>query len=227
LGAFTLFGLTASARTSSKGLLADAQDFLLAREKAGRHPWADAILRALLARAEAHLAEPIQVPDRGGQWGHWYSGPKDGVALVTDSPTRHRCPLCGTVYTGEPYDSVYIGRIHSANSSAMRDLGLAFAFTKRPQFASRATELLSAYAARYLSYPLHDKNGKDTVTAGRLTSQTLDESTWLIPVVWAYSLVRSTLSPEQRAKIETDLLRAAANTIIGPSFDNLPNIQCW
>ena len=76
----------------------------------------------------------------------------------------------------------------------MRDLGVAFAFYESdPEFAGRAAELLARpYAARYLSYPRHDNNGKDSVTAGRLTSQTLDESTWLIPVVWAYTLVRDT-----------------------------------
>jgi len=109
----------------------------------------------------------------------------------------------------------------------MRDAALAYAFTNRADYARRAGELLVAYATRYLSYPRHDVNGKDTITAARVTSQTLDESVWLIPVVWSYSLLRDTLAAEQRAQIESKLLRPAANTIIGPSFDNLPNIQCW
>jgi hypothetical protein len=224
-----LTGLAGSlrAQSSDPGLLTGPEDFIAAREKAARNPWAAAILSNLLRNAEASLSQPVYVPDRGGQWGHWYSCPKDGVELITVSPTRHRCPLCGTVYTGEPYDSVYIGRIHSANSAAMQNLGIAFTFTNRPAFAARACELLVQYADRYLSYPRHDKNGKDSVTAGRLTSQTLDESTWLIPVVWAYSLIRDTVPPARRHHIETGLLRPATETIIGPSFDRLPNIQCW
>jgi hypothetical protein len=45
--------------------------------------------------------------------------------------------------------------------------------------------------------------------------------------VWAYTLVRDTLTPARRSRIETALLRPAAETIIGHSFDSLPNIQCW
>jgi hypothetical protein len=227
IGALTSLAVPLLARSSDRPLLATSQDFIAAREKAARNPWAKSILDGLLRKAETHLSQPIQVPDRAGQWGHWYACPKDGVDLVTDSPTRHRCPLCGTIYTGEPYDSVVIGRVHSANSGAIQTLGLAFAFTNRPEFASRAGELLAAYSKRYLSYPRHDNNGKDSVTAGRLTSQTLDESVWLIPVVWAYTLVRETLPSDARSRIERDLLRPACETIIGPSFDHLPNIQCW
>ena len=227
LGALSYLAVPLRGEAKKPGLLADQADFVAALKKAKRNAWASAILQGILQNAQDQLAKPIDVPERGGQWGHWYSCPKDGVELVTDSPIRHRCPKCGTIYTGEPYDSVIIGRIHGANSSAMRDLALAFAFTGRPEFAKRAGELLNAYAKRYLNYPRHDNNSKDTVTAGRLTSQTLDESTWLIPVVWAYTLVRDALTTAERERIETDLLRAAAETIIGPSFDHLPNIQCW
>lgn len=227
IGALGSFAVPLQPLLKTNALLTDSNDFQNARKKAERYQWADRILQNLLKSAEARLTQPIQVPDRGGQWGHWYSCPKDGTELVADSSTRHRCPHCGRVYTGEPYDSVYIGRVHSANSSAMRDLALAFAFTNRESFAVRTGELLSAYADRYLSYSRHDINGNDTITAGRLTSQTLDESTWVIPVVWAYSLVRDTLTSDQRNRVETDLLRPVTETIIGPSFDNLPNIQCW
>ncbi len=109
----------------------------------------------------------------------------------------------------------------------MQTLAVAFAFTGRSEFAARAGQLLNAYADPYLTFPRHDTNGKDSVVAARITSQTLDESTWLIPVVWAYTLVRETLTAQVRAHIENGLLRPAAQTIIGPSYDKLPNIQCW
>jgi hypothetical protein len=207
--------------------LATPEDFRKAYEKSERNQWAGDIRRKIQQNAEVSISRPMDVPDRGGQWGHWYACRKDGVGLVTDSPIRHRCPFCGTVYTGEPYDSVVIGRVHSANSAALLDLAVSFGFTSQQEFANRAGELLIAYADRYLSYPRHDNNGKDSVTAGRITSQTLDESVWLIPVVWAYTLVRDTLPTASREHIEKDLLYPAAETIIGPSFDNLPNIQCW
>ena len=197
------------------------------KAKATRCAWAANGLKDLVKQAEEALAKPIHIPDRGGQWGHWYSCPKDGVTLVPDSPTRHRCPKCGTIYTGEPYDSVYITHQHGRNAAAMRDMGLAFRFTGRPEFAGRTAELLLGYAERYASYPRRDPNGKDTVNSGRVMSQTLDESTWLIPVTWGYALVRSTLSQQQRRQIEYRLLIGAVDTIIGRSYARLPNIQCW
>jgi oligo-alginate lyase len=218
---------SAFSRRAHNGLLASEQDFTKAKEKAERQAWARAILTGLLQRADADLSRPVDVPERAGQWGHWYVCKRDGVELITESPTRHKCPHCGTVYTGEPYDSVYIGQIHMRNSGAMQDLALAFAFTHKKKFADRTIQLLLAYADKYQSYPRHDNNGKDSVTAGRVTSQTLDESVWLIPVVWAYTLVRDGLATKQRTRIEENLLRPAAQTIIGPSFDHLPNIQCW
>ncbi len=208
-------------------LLIDQSEVESVLAKAKRCEWAAAALKELIARADGALAKPVDIPDRGGQWGHWYTCKKDGVGLVADSPVRHRCPKCNTVYTGEPYDSVYLARIHGANSSAVRDLGLAFRFTGRPEFARRTSELLLGYAKRYSSYPRHDPYNKDSVNSARVGSQVLDESTWVIPMAWGYTLVRSTLEEAQRKQIERELLSAAADTIVGRSYARLPNIQCW
>ncbi len=83
------------------------QDYLLVsqtgldavRQKAARIAWAGVAMKQLMGAAESALAAPINIPDRGGQWGHWYSCKKDGAPLIADSPTRHRCPKCGTIYT--------------------------------------------------------------------------------------------------------------------------------
>ncbi len=215
------------AGTGANYLLVDQAHLDAARAKAARYEWAASAMKQLMDAAEAALAKPVNIPGRGGQWGHWYSCRKDGVALIPDSPTRHRCPQCGTIYTGEPYDSVYLTFIHGANSNDVRSMALAFRFTGRPEFARKTSEFLTGYSKRYLTYPRHDSNGKDTVTADRVGSQTLDEATWLIPVTFAYALIRDTLSEQERRQIESGLLLPATDTIIGPSFDRLPNIQCW
>ena len=56
--------------------------------------------------------------------------------------------------------------------------------------------------------------------------QTLDESTWLIPVVRGYDLIWETLSRQQRATIEGKLLRPAAELIMEHRI-GIHNIQCW
>ena len=227
LAAFGGLTIPLSADDAGDYLMINQAEIDAAREKAKRFDWAAATLKELLSSAEETLSKPVEIPARGGQWGHWYACKKDGVQLVADSPTRHRCPKCGTVYTGEPYDSVYVARVHGANSSAMRGMALAFRFTGREEFARKTAQLLLGYAQRYLSYPRHDPQGKDSVNSARVMSQTLDESTWLIPVTWAYTLVRSTLNEADQRRIETDLLIPAVDTIIGRSYALLPNIQCW
>ena len=228
--ALAALGSLSAARAADPGenfLLVSQAELASAHSRAQRLPWAAAALHKLLAAADTAYAAPVNIPARGGQWGHWYSCPVDGVELVPLSPTRHRCPQCGRVYTGDPYDAVLLTRIHAANSAAMRDMALAFRFTGRPELAHKTAHLLLAYSRQYLSYPRHDNYGKDSVNGARITSQTLDESTWLIPVVWAYALIRSTLPAADRQQIESQLLLPAAATIIGPSFAGLANIQCW
>jgi oligo-alginate lyase len=229
LGAFAISPSAGSAAASAPGnyLMLDQTEIEAVLAKAKRCEWAATALQKLLTAADTTLAKPIDIPNRGGQWGHWYTCKKDGSTLIADSPTRHRCPRCNTVYTGEPYDSVYLNGIHAANSGAVRDLGLAFRFTGRPEFAARVGELLTGYAKRYSTYPRHDPYNKDSVNAARVGSQVLDESAWIVPMCWGYSLVRSTLSDEDRKLIERELLLGAADVIIGRSYARLPNIQCW
>lgn len=217
--------LPAAATTSY--LLVNQTEIESAKEKAARFPWAREAMSRLLKDAEAALLSTVDVPLRGGQWGHWYVCKKDGVTLVADSPVRHRCPKCGEIYTGYPYDDVYLTRIHSANATAIKTMGLAFRVTGKPEFASKAKELLIAYSKQYRKYPHRDNLGEDSVNAGRVLSTTLDESTWTIPVAWGYSLIRETLSDADRRQIERELLRPLADTIIGNSYARLPNIQCW
>jgi hypothetical protein len=109
----------------------------------------------------------------------------------------------------------------------MKNMGLAFRLTGRPEFAAKVRELLLAYSKQYRKYPHRDNLGNDSVNAGRVLSTTLDESTWTIPVAWGYALVKDTLSQPDRMQIERELLRPLTDTIIGMSYARLPNIQCW
>lgn len=207
-------------------LLAGVGEIEEARRKAERHAWARATLDSLLRRAEEALRQPVELPERGGQWPHWYSCAQDGARLKTLAPTQQQCPACKSVYRGDPYDAVVLYGIHSQYSRAVRDLGLAFRFTGRPEFAARAREILLGYAARYRNYPLHDRFGQPKTGGGRIMAQTLDESVWLIPVVWGFSLIQETLADEEQRSIEDGLLRPAAE-VIREHRMGIHNIQCW
>lgn len=221
-----LVALAYAAEPPRRVVFASAEEIAAANRKADTHPWARSARSRIVGAAETALKTPLDIPDKGGQWPHWYSCSKDGARLATDSPVRHRCPVCGTVYSGEPYDSVPLYGIHSRNSTAARNLALAFRLTGRAEFAGRAIAILTGYAARYRSYPRHNINGEDKVGGGKLMAQTLDESVWLIPMAQAYSLVAGEMSQEQRDRVEADLLRPAADVIREHKMA-IHNIQCW
>jgi oligo-alginate lyase len=207
-------------------LLIDQTGIDSARHKAETQPWAKAVLDSILTEAARDVKQAVALPPRGGQWPHWYSCKKDGAQLATVSPTSHRCPVCGTVYHGDPYDAVIFYREHSGWAQAVRNLGLAYRFTCRREYAEKASEVLLAYADRYAGYALHDINGNSKVGGGHIMAQTLDESVWLIPVTFGYALVRDALPEVARAHIEKDLLVAAADVIRGHRM-GIHNIQCW
>ncbi len=217
------FGIPA---TGDEYLLISQAELNAASRKAENEPWAAEVLQDILARARLELKRPLRLPDRGGQWPHWYSCKRDGARLVTVSPTEHRCPVCGAVYHGEPYDSVILYRVHMRYSRAVRDLGLAYRFTGDSAFAHRAAEILDGYADRYRSYPLHNIHGKAKTGGGRVMAQTLDESVWLIPVAFGYALIRDMLPEAKRRHIENDLFFPAAKLIRSHRM-GIHNIQCW
>ena len=221
-----LFVLLAPMAAADNWLLVDRAEIEAAKAKARKYPWAKMALDRLLESADRAMSLPPEIPDRGGQWPHWYSCKKDGARLRTVSPTEHRCPRCGTVYTGDPYDAVVVGSQHNRFSSAVRDLGLAFRFTGKQEYARRAAAILKLYAGRYRSYPLHNVNGEEKIGGGKVMAQTLDESTWLIPVAWGYALIRDTLSAEEQKQIASGLFRPAADTIREHKM-GIHNIQCW
>lgn len=228
LGWFLAFCLPgwAIAATSAGVVLSRPETLVEAQRKAERAAWARQSLQELIARARQALQQPVELPTRGGQWPHWYSCSRDGARLKTLSATEHQCPVCQRVYTGEPYDSVVLYYEHNRYSREARDCALAYHFTGEPQFLERTRQILLAYAQRYTSYPRHDRFGKDTVGGGRAMAQTLDESVWLIPLAWAYSLVRDQLDAGQRKRIEEGLLLPAAEVIREHRL-GIHNIQCW
>ncbi len=185
----------------------------------------DIALKGIIKSADAWLKKPLDFPDRGSQWWHWYTCKKCGARLRTESPTRHVCPNCGAVYSGWPYDDVVLARQHSALARAARDLGLAYLLTGRREYARRAAEVLLGYADRYEKYPLHDVRGRPGRGA-RVGPQTLDEATWLIPITQGFDAIQDTLTPEERQKIVDHLLLPAAKVTWSPRM-GIHNISCW
>ncbi len=207
-------------------LLANAAEIAAVRERIQTIAWVKAIHDAEKRQADALLEGSIELPPRGGQWWHWYACKKDGARLRTVSPTEHECTVCGAVYSGWPYDDVVLDRAHNRLSTGLRALGLMYQIHGDRRYAERGREILLAYAERYTQYPLHNIHGKEAVGGGRVGPQTLDESTWLIPMCQGADLIWDTLSEADRRAAANGLFRPAAE-VIRQHRMGVHNIQCW
>ncbi|NUQ00704.1 MAG: heparinase II/III family protein, partial [Armatimonadetes bacterium] len=207
-------------------LLANPERLAAIKAKAAAAPWAAAALGAIRTNADRWLTREVVLPPRGGQWWHYYACKDDGGRLQTVSPTEHKCSVCGKVYSGWPYDDVVLDRQHSGLANGLRDCGLIYALSGDARYAAKAREILLAYADRYTRYELHNIQGKAAVGGGRVGPQTLDESTWLIPMSQGADFIWESLSAEDRARAEHGLFRPATE-VIRQHRMSIHNIQCW
>jgi hypothetical protein len=218
-------------------LLFSAQSVAELKQKVQRAPWA-AQWADFKAAFDRTLDDTIDLPPRGANWWHWYICPEHGARLqmgkrIGPWQWEHNCPVGGEVLRSDPsqpstdYDGVGIGGVHSSYSRAIRDAGILYQVTGDSRYAQRARAILLAYAERYLSYPLHTTRGEAQIGGGRVGSQTLDESTWLIPVCQGADLIWTTLSDGDRKAIAEKLILPAARDVILAHKMGVHNIQCW
>ena len=192
----------------------------------------------LKSRVDASLNDPVDLPPRGSNWYHWYVCPKHGNRLATGKQLapwqwQHICPIDQQILLGDPakvetdYDGCRIQTAHSDLAALVRDAGLLFQLTNDKRYLEKAREILLAYANKYADYPLHTTRREPKLGGGRVGSQTLDESTFLIPLTQGADLVWPDLTPQDRATITTKLLLPAAKEVILPHKMGVHNIQCW
>ena len=207
-------------------LLLGADKLPAIRQRVQDVEWAKASYEKMVASAESWLTKPVELPDRGGQWWHWYACKEDGTRLKTLSATEHQCPTCGKIYSGWPYDDVILDRDHNNYADGLRTLGFVYQITGDAKYLPKAAEILAAYAERYLTYPVHNIHGDPKIGGGRVGPQTLDESTWLIKMCQGADLIWNGLTDAQRLAAEQGLFRPAAEVIRQHKM-SIHNIQCW
>lgn len=221
----------------SPSLFLTSQDFRARTELAQHQPWAKASLDQLIQEANAFPASyekrfgltSVELPPQGGQWLHWYVCPDTGTPLKFVPPDHNVCPDSGKEFPGAPFDQVVYQLRNDALRRAALTLALSYQFTHDRRYALEAIQILTAYADRYGSWPLHDNHGKPTANGAKAYSQTLDESIWLIDIAWTYDLVRGSglLNDTAKTHIERDLLRASYQTVSKAHKEPTDNIQSW
>jgi hypothetical protein len=218
-------------------LLFDAAGIARLKQRVESAPWSAQWSR-LRRNADQSLAEAIDLPPRGSNWFHWYVCPTHGARLATGKRIgpwqwEHVCPVGREALHGDPtspktdFDGCAMSGTHSRYAEAVRDLGVLYQVTGEGKYAARAREILLAYAARYLEYPLHTINNEAKIGGGRVGPQTLDEAVWLIPMAQGADLVWDTLSGTDRETIAVRLFLPAARDVILPHRMGVHNIQNW
>ena len=217
-------------------LLLDRADIEALKGRVAQAPW-PAVWSAYTNTVNESLARPVELPPRGGNWSHNYVCPEHGTRLqrgraLAPWQWEHRCPVGPHILLGDParahldFDGVAIGAMHDRFARLLADAGVVYQVTGERRYADKAREILLAYADRYLGYAVHDNAGRPRV-GGRVASQPLSESMWLIDMAQGADLVWDTLSDEQRRAVETKLFRPALDQVILPNKLGIHNIQCW
>jgi oligo-alginate lyase len=215
-------------------LLTSSADIARMQRLAKSDAWAAQAVKRLIAEADAWPQSHVKkyglaewaIPTEGGGWSHAYVCPVHGARL-SERGAKNVCPIDGKDYHGYPIDNVVYSHRSIDNAASARDLGLAYVLTGKAEYAEKARRILNAYAAIYPTLPIHDNNNKlDTKSGARVMSQTLSEASWLVPMAFAYDLVRDTMTPADRARFERDLLRNAA-AVIRRYNAGASNWQSW
>jgi hypothetical protein len=186
----------------------------------------EAAYQKLKEEAETFLSTPMAPPDKPAGFYHNYFCPEHAVELAFDParPKAHRCPEDGRIFSGEPYDSAWRWFVNNRLSTMALGLGLMWRIDGDERCLSRLKEILLGYAKVYPGHPLGPKH---PYGQGKATYQSLDEAVWLIPLVRAYDLIGESLTKDEQEKVEGDLLRAAAEHILGQKYYRIHNIECW
>jgi Heparinase II/III-like protein/Alginate lyase len=164
--------------------------------------------RGARANADLWLQRPIEIPARGGHFHQFFCAEGDRLEVPKDQryvPGPYRCPKCGRLYSGEKYEAALRRAVHGWISQAALDLALVGALEHKPEYAAKAAEILSKYAAAY-------PGPHTSTTAGGMIYQSLDEAMWVIPLAQAYDLIYNDLQSQQRTAIE-GFLRTVAQGV--------------
>ena len=150
--------------------------------------------------------------------------PDDGTRLEFDpwSATSHRCAHCGKRFTGERHDRAWAHYQHLWVAERAVHLATLAVFGNRVDAASRAGDLLGAYAG-YLEYP----NNDNVLGPSRLFFSTYLESVWIGNYLAAATLLREAgMLDDATGAVVSTVADEAAN-LIGDYDEGLSNRQTW
>ena len=206
---------------STLGLPAGPLERALARREA---PAFAAAMQDLHDEAAAALASPLRPVARNGGYYHSYFCPDDAAELIfeEDSPTSHRCPVCGRVWSGQPFDDSWLWTANRRMAQRAYRLALLWRLEGNRTHLDAARRILTEYAAIYPD--VHSPRNDPSV--GKITYSALDESVWAIPIAWACHWIWPGVV-DDRDLLRTRLLEPAAAHIESQRTPRIHNYENW
>lgn len=197
------------------------QEIAHLQEKGKKQP---EVIRKLKGDVAELMANPIQVPKEGiANWTLYYYCPQCSLPLTYDRNDgfHHKCPSCGQVYSGEPYDSAWWGLTNSRNYTRAFQMGLIARITGEMEYAQKGIGIMAEYARYYKGYEVHGNipyNGP-----GKSGAQTLDEANFLRSFAMAYDLLSDFMTEEERENIKEEMLIPGAEFLMEHRHNQLHN----
>ncbi|MEZ4865060.1 MAG: heparinase II/III family protein [Caldilineaceae bacterium] len=172
------------------------------------------------------LARPVAVPTAPGGYYHDYFCPEHGVQLRFDpaSPHAHHCPIDNVVWQGERFDAAWRWFVNNRLAEGALRLALHWRLEGNPAHLAPVVQTLTGYAEQYTTY---QKVPRTVANPGVATYTTLDESVWVLPLAWAFELVRDQLAPTTHDQIAQQLFAPVAAHLIAHHFGGIHNFACW
>jgi hypothetical protein len=122
----------------------------------------------------------------------------------------------------------YAHEKHKQNYREMQLAGVLFQVTGDARYARYVRDVLEGYAKLYPTLGAHPLNKNQS--AGKLFHQALNEANWLVAVSIAYDCVYDALTPAERSRFESNILRPMASWLSEEhpgEFDRIHNHGTW
>lgn len=182
------------------------------------------VINALIAGNKDVLENEILVPETGcATWNHYFFCPEHSVRLTWDrhSPNKHRCPVDGAVFTGEPYYGAWWRWLNGLNAKACYELGILWLLTQDTVYLDKVIEILLRYARYYPDYQEH--GGIPYNGPGKANAQTLCEANCHADFARGFAIISETLTTEQYNDIAERLLRCGADFLMAHRCEQIHN----
>ncbi len=151
----------------------------------------------------------------------------DGARLLFDplSPHIHCCPNCGKAHEGDRHHRAWVWHYHLWLSERAIHLALLGSLRGDEALLQRSGDILDRYASEYRNFP----NSDNVLGPTRLFFSTYLESTWLVQIVMAASILDANESQTKKAGRWSKLSEVIeeSSSLIASFNEGWSNRQVW